>query len=319
MIKERDGIHIEQEKKIVADSRRTAGDINFVSHAHADHLHQGDSEVVCSDTTAALASARTGKDIDYSDSHERIELLSSGHIVGSRAAVVEGEKTVLYTGDVSIQDRLYLDGFQPVEADVLVVESTFGIPAYSLPPQERVVDNIKEWMEEEQRPLMLFGYSLGRAQKLQYIAEEASDRPILVHGAVEKMNHAVEESTDLEFNNLAYTDNREKLENGILIAPSRLSNSDWADKVAREFNAVKAGFSGWAANSSFKYRGGYDRVFPLSDHCGFEDLVSLVEKVDPDKVYTHHGFDEAFTSYLKREKNYNARALKNNQSSLDEF
>jgi len=37
----------------------------------------------------------------------------------------------------------------------------------------------------------------------------------------------------------------------------------------------------------------------LSDHCGFDDLVKLVKQVDPEKVYTTHGFDEEFASYLK--------------------
>jgi len=55
--------------------------------------------------------------------------------MGSRAALIENE--VLYTGDVSIQDRAYMKGFQPVKADKLIVESTYGIPAYRLPNQEK--------------------------------------------------------------------------------------------------------------------------------------------------------------------------------------
>ncbi|MFB6265777.1 MAG: mRNA cleavage and polyadenylation specificity factor-like protein, partial [Candidatus Nanohaloarchaea archaeon] len=319
VIKERDGIHIDGERKVVADGRSSSGDINFVSHAHFDHLHQGSEEVLCSGVTARLTEARTGEEVRKLSGVDGIEMLESGHIIGSRAALVRGDRDVLYTGDVSLRDRLYLEGFEPVEAEVLVVESTYGIPSYSFPPQEEVERRIREWLENEERPMLLFGYSLGKAQKIQKLVEETVDRPLLVHGAVKKMNDAVEEATQLSFDAVPYGENRERLEDGVLVAPSRLSNSDWADELVEDFDAVKAGFSGWAAQDSFRYRGDYDRAFTLSDHCGFDELVELVEEVDPDRVYTHHGFDEAFASYLRREQGLSARTLKKNQSTLDDF
>jgi putative mRNA 3-end processing factor len=133
-IREKDGIHIEGERKVVADSRSFRGDVNFVSHAHFDHMHQGDGEVVSSELTAKLAEARSGEKVDRTEA-ENIELLNSGHILGSSAALVKGEKDVLYTGDVSMRDRVYLDGFEPVSADILIIESTYGIPAYRFPEQ----------------------------------------------------------------------------------------------------------------------------------------------------------------------------------------
>jgi putative mRNA 3-end processing factor len=124
----------------------------------------------------------------------------------------------------------------------------------------------------------------------------------------------------MNFEAIPYGENREIIkENGILVAPSNTSQSDWVEKLVNETEAVKAGFSGWAATDSFKYRGGYDKTFQLSDHCDFNELNRLVEQVNPEKVYVQHGFDEQFASYLKREKGYNARALKQNQSSLTDF
>jgi putative mRNA 3-end processing factor len=166
----------------------------------------------------------------------------------------------------------------------------------------------------------LFGYSLGKAQKIQKIVEEVTERPLLAHGSVKNMNDVVEDASDLSFRAKPYGENRELMkENGILIAPSSSSQSDWVEKLVEETGAVKAGFSGWAATDSFKYRGGYDETFQLSDHCDFNELVELAEKVDPEKVYVQHGFDEEFASFLKREKGFNARALKQNQSSLTDF
>lgn len=319
MIREKDGIHFDLEKKIVADARNAGGDINFVSHAHFDHLTKG-GEVVCSEETARIGEERSGEEITYKEAHESIELLPSGHIIGSRAALIHWDRDILYTGDVSTRDRLYLEGFKSVDADVLVVESTYGIPAYKFPDQEKVEARIIDWIRNTSEPLILFGYSLGKAQKIQKIVEEATSRPVLAHGAVKRMNDIVGEVTDLEFEALPYGENRELMqEDGILIAPSRASRSDWIEKLVNETGAKKAGFSGWAAQESFKHRGGYDATFTLSDHCDFEELVELVEKVDPEKVYTHHGFDEAFASYLSRELGYSARTLKKNQSTLEDF
>lgn len=319
MIREKDGIHIQTSQKIVADSSNSTGDINLISHAHSDHaLKKNAEQIICSKLTAKISEERFGNKIKFSESHDKIELMPSGHIIGSRAALIDDE--VLYTGDVSLQDRTYLAGFKPVKADKLIVESTYGIPAYNLPEQRKVVKEVTDWIRDNSQTLFLFGYSLGRAQKIQYIVQEATNRPIIAHGAIIKMNKIVEEHTDLEFRAKPYKENKELLENNaIMIAPSRSSKADYINKLVDKYDGVKVGFSGWAAHEAFKYRGGYDETFPLSDHCGFEDLIELVKQVDPEKVYTHHGFDEELASYLKKELGVDARALKNNQSSLTDF
>jgi putative mRNA 3-end processing factor len=322
MIREKDGIHFDVNgKTFVADSRSAAGDVNIVSHAHFDHLHQSDSRVVCSDLTARLAEARTGEEVQRHENHD-VELIPSGHILGSSAALFGGEKKYLYTGDVSMRDTAYLQGFQPRSADVLVVESTYGIPAYSFPEQKEIENRIRDFIvDNRDQPLYLFGYSLGKAQKIQKIIEEVAERPVLAHGAVKKMNDAVEQASDMSFDAVPYGENKRKLdeENAILIAPSRSSQADWMEKNVETFSGLKAGFSGWAAQESFKYRGGYDETFVLSDHCDFEELVELVQSVDPEEVYTQHGFDEELASYLSRELGFHAKALKKNQTSLSRF
>jgi len=319
VIRKKDGIHIESDKKIVADSRSSTGEINVISHAHSDHALKKEVEnVICSKLTGRIAEERFDNQFSFSENSEKIELLPSGHIIGSRAALVNDK--VLYTGDVSLQDRIYLDGFKPVKTGKLVVESTYGIPAYTLPDQTKVVGRIKDWIQDNQRTLFLFGYSLGKAQKIQYIIQQVTKRPIIAHGAIIKMNKVIEKHTDLEFRAKPYKENKELLEeDAIMLAPSRSSQADYINKLVEKHDGVKAGFSGWAVQKSFKYRGGYDQTFALSDHCGFEDLVELVKQVDPEKVYTHHGFDEEFAAYLKKELGYDARALKNNQSSLTDF
>lgn len=321
MIREKDGIHVELENRYVIDSRKASGDHTVVSHAHMDHVHRGDNPVITSELTQKLGSERLNSEIETTD-HDNIKLLDSGHIIGSSSVLIEenGER-ILYTGDVSMQDRVYLEGFKPVEADKLVVESTYGIPAYRLPEQKQVEKQIGNWIQDIGKTPYLFGYSLGKAQKIQHIVKKSTDKPIVAHGSVMKMNRIVEEHTDLSFNALEYGKNKDLLRDGeaVFIGPTSFSRSDPIQKLVEKSDGVKAGFSGWGVQESYRHRGGYDKVFPLSDHCGFDDLVELVKSVDPEKVYTHHGFDSEFASHLKKEYGYNARALKENQSSLTDF
>lgn len=321
MIREKDGIHIGKDEKFVADSRKAKGDTNIVSHAHMDHVHRGDSKVVASELTTKLASARLDKEIKK-ETHKNVKLINSGHILGSSSVLIETEgNKVLYTGDISLQNRAYIEGFNPVKADKLIVESTYGIPAYRLPEQKKVEKKIIDWVQDSDKTPFLFGYSLGKAQKIQYIVQKATDKPVVAHGSVKKMNEIVEQNTDLDFNALPYGENKDLLKNGeaVFIGPTSFSRKDALNNLVEKSNGVKTGFSGWGVKESYQYRGGYDKVFPLSDHCGFDDLVKLVKQVDPEKVYTNHGFDSEFASYLKRELGYNARALKKNQSSLTDF
>lgn len=348
-VRHRDGIHFELEDgpdpSIVADARSAVGTVNVVSHAHADHTFRTAPEtVVCSAETAAIAAARTGTSFEFVESAPGIELVPAGHVVGSRAAIVDPEdasdgadsRRYCYTGDFSTRDRCYLEGFDPraIDADVLIVETTYGLPKYRFPTQEALEAEITDWIRDnDDRPLFLFGYSLGRAQKLQWLAREATsstatdtdapddgDREILVSDSIRDVNRAIETATDgrLEFPGRPY-DTLRDLTDEIVVLPSNQARADWVEAAVVRGNALKAGFSGWAVDSSFRYRGNYDVTFPLTDHCDFDELVATVRAIDPEVVYTNHGFDEAFADVLATEFGYRARPLKRDQTTLEEF
>ena len=327
----RDGIHFDVGRRVVADARGATGDVNVVSHAHADHTFRSSPEtVVCSAETAAIADARTGVGFEFVESAPGIELVPAGHVVGSRAALIEGDDGTryCYTGDFSIRDRCYLEGFDPgsIDADVLVMETTYGHPRYRFPPQDELEAAIVDWLvDAADRPLFLFGYSFGRAQKLQHLARRAieaggGDRSILVSKTIREVNAAIEGATDLEFPAREYeASGLTNLTDEIVIVPSNQSRADWLERAVERTDALKGGFSGWAVDSAFRYRGGYDETFPLTDHGDCSELVETVRAIVPDVVYTHHGFDEAFAAHLDAEYDFRARPLQRNQTRLEEF
>lgn len=337
-----DGVEIELATgdRFVADASSPDGDVNFVSHAHGDHLFgTAPGSILCSALTAELAAVRRDVDppetvrawpLDPADPSGRdasptrtpeVDLLPTGHVPGSRAALVDdGETRYLYTGDVATRDRFFLDGFEPVDADVLIVESTYGTPAYEFPPQDVLERRIETWLDEtRESPLLLFGYPLGRAQAIQLLAARADRRELYVTDAIHRLNAVIERHCDVAFDAAPFADHHELEAGDVLVLPSRTAHAGYASELADRFGAIRAGFSGWAVDEGYRYRTGLDVAFPLSDHCDYRELLALVEAVDPEIVSTHHGFADELATNVRSELGVPAQALKRNQSTLGDF
>lgn len=299
------------------------GDATVVSHAHGDHLVGRADPIVASDVTAALAAVRQGEENPQVVDHAAIDLHNAGHVAGSRAAALtdpDTGRTFLYTGDCCTRDRFYLDGFEPVEADVLIIETTYGKPTYSFPPTDAVLTEIQDWLAETMDAVVvLFGYALGRAQKLQCILAESSRSRVFVTDAIARLNEVIEAHLGVSFDARLYDRDVDLSPGDALVLPMQTSRLSWIETLIETNEALTAGFSGWAADRSYTYRRGFDEGFVLSDHCDFEELVDIVEAVDPDRVYTHHGFAADFAQHLTTEYRVETQALKRDQSTLANF
>jgi putative mRNA 3-end processing factor len=316
----RDGIEVtlSDGTRVVCDGDQPDGDVNVVSHAHGDHTPTGEATAVCSPLTAALATTRRDVPL-HRATDDRVKLLPAGHVAGSRAALItdpDGTR-YLYTGDVCTRPRFYLEGFEPPSADVLILEATYGEPQYVFPDHPTVAEDIRTWLAETDQPVLLFGYALGRAQKLQLLAGPVRDR-VFTTSAVAAVNNVIAEHLDVSFPSASFDDDVTLSNGDALVVPITTTRIDWIDALREEVDAATAGFSGWAVEDSFRYRGGYDVTFPLSDHCDFRELEELVGAVDPERVYTQHGAAGSLTTALTR-MGYDATALRQDQTALDEF
>lgn len=201
-----------------------------------------------------------------------------------------------------------------------MIEATYGKPEYVLPSQETVERAIVDWLDETRdQPVLLFGYTLGRAQELQLLANRSSRDRLFVTQATARINSVIEEYYDVEFEAQRYREATELGGGNVLILPTRTNGLSFVDTLVRDHDAIKAGFSGWAIDDSFKYRGDYHATFPLSDHCDFTELLEVIHAVDPMLVYTQHGSAEELATYLTREDGYEAYPLLRNQRSLSDF
>lgn len=279
------------------------GDYNFISHAHSDHIFSKGRNIIASDETISLASQKFKK-----PSFERAETvpfevsqIDNGHILGSRAFLINSDSKILYTGDFSIRDRYFMKGFKPSKADILIIESTFGKPEYVFPSFNETMKEAKDFVEDTIKngsKVSLLGYSLGKAQILSKFAEKIGSV-----GASDEIR---------QFNNIYRNF-------GIDLKPFE-SNENCDIFLAQSLskalkNSVKIGFSGWAVESQYNFSNRIDKSFVISDHADFYDLVKTVKSVSPDKVFIQHGFSAEFSSFLRAE-GFEAVPLSRKQNNL---
>jgi DNA ligase-1 len=281
----------------------------FVSHAHSDHTADH-REVILSEPTARLMSARMGgKRIEHAlkfnepqtfqrgGNEFRITLVPAGHIFGSAMSLIECEgESLLFTGDFKLRRGLSAEACQPVHADALIMETTYGRPQYHFPPTEDVMRGVVRFCKEaldNDETAVLYGYSLGKSQEILCALADAG-LPIVLHGTVFNMTKVYE-----QFGHCFPP--YEKYEAGhakgkVVLCPPSVSGSAMLRSLGKTRGAV---LTGWAVDPGCKYQYRCDAAFPLSDHADFPDLIEFVKQVQPKRVHTLHGFAGDFAATLR--------------------
>lgn len=290
----------------------------FISHAHSDHT-AAHREIIVSAATSRLMHARLrgqwqehvvpyGQPVRFENDGLafHITLLPAGHIFGSAMALIEADgASLLYTGDFKLRPSLSAESCEPRTADILIMECTYGRREYRFPPAAEVMQSVirfcREALDNDETPVLL-GYSLGKSQELLCALSEAG-LPLMLHEQVFQLTEIYK-----EFGHCfpAYEKfNDESAKGKVLLCPPHVSNSTALRSLGEIRRAV---LTGWALDPGCKYRYQSQAAFPISDHADFPELLELVRKVSPKKVYTVHGFTREFAQTL-RELGYDARAL----------
>ncbi|MBL9214926.1 MAG: hypothetical protein JNG83_05575 [Opitutaceae bacterium] len=295
----------------------------FVSHAHSDHVapHR---EILATRETASLMRLRVGGRrqetvLDYdtpwqSDFGCEVRLYPAGHIFGSAMFHVTAEPgTLLYTGDFKLRPSLAAEPCAAPRADVLIMETTFGLPRYVFPPAEEIERDLvafcRQALADGVTPV-LFAYSLGKTQELLQIVGRAG-LPVMLQAQGYKLTRRYAE-LGMELPSFSLFDERAHAGH-VVISPPMPGHNPPLSWIHPKRTAVA---TGWAMDSGATYRHGCDAAFPLSDHADFPDLLRLVEQVQPRLVFTLHGFAREFAATL-RARGVEAWAIgQNNQLEL---
>jgi putative mRNA 3-end processing factor len=168
-----------------------------ITHAHGDHLREGSRAYLCSDAARAPVAHRLGSDaavsaVAYGEVVElngvRVSLHPAGHILGSAQVRVEHRGEVwVASGDYKQAPDPTCAPFEPVRCHTFITEATFALPVFRWDPPADTIRDICAWWDEMRaagRPAVLFGYALGKAQRLLAELASVTDRTVFVHGSL---------------------------------------------------------------------------------------------------------------------------------------
>ncbi len=283
-----------------------------VTHAHADHARPGSEAYLASASGEALLRERLGdvtlETLAWGERRRigdvTVSLHPAGHVWGSAQVRVEREGEVwVVTGDYKVHGDPVAEPFELVPCHTLVSECTFGLPIYRWPEPESVYRAIDAWWRENReagRTSVLFAYSLGKAQHVLG-AVDASQGPLLCHGAVERMNEA-HRRAGVALPDTRYADaaaaRATRGEALVIAPPSSGGRPGWL----RKFGPTSTAFaSGWMQVRGVRRRRAADRGFVLSDHADWNGILQVVRESGAERVGLTHGKTAPMVRYLREE------------------
>ena len=292
----------------------------IITHAHADHARPGCGEYWACDQSETILRQRLGRDIkihsinygeEFRLGQAKLSLHSAGHVLGSAQVRIEvGDEVWLVTGDYKRCHDPSCEPFESVKCDVLITESTFGLPIYRWKSGKQVAREIYEWWRTEtEHPSLLFCYTFGKAQRV--LAELKSlgiMEEVLLHGAVETITgHYREAGVDMvPTRPVSELERKDPLKGRLIIAPPSAYKSPWMKRFKEPQTAFA---SGWMAVRGARRRRGYERGFVLSDHADWTGLIMTIKQSEAKTIYITHGQEDVLARYLTEVEGLNAFPL----------
>jgi len=214
--------------------------------------------------------------------NERLTLYPADHILGAAQVLVEDEEGTrcVYTGDFRLSHTPI------IEADVLVIEATYGNP-FQVRPFERVVENALVSQVEsglKKGPVYVFGYH-GKLQEVMQILRNNKVRaPFVVPEKVFHVSKICERHGMRLGKYLLSSEDEAKAmtERGEPHVAFYHMNS--RRYVGRE--AFRISVSGWEFSSPRRQIADNEHVIALSDHSDFNGLLRYVRESKPKLVIT---------------------------------
>ncbi len=276
-----------------------------ITHGHSDHARAGHGAVLATPETLAIMAERYGAEFAGTTQAcaygERVDvggvevsLVPAGHVLGSAQAVVRWKGlTMVVSGDYKRRRDPTCPAFEPVPCDVFISEATFGLPVFRHPPDaDEIARLLRSVAQFPERTHLVGAYALGKAQRVIRLLREAGwDRPIHVHGALERLNRLYEaHGVDLGPLAPATASGKGDLAGEIVIAPPSALQDRWSRRFA---DPVGAFASGWMRVRARARQRGVELPLVLSDHADWDELTTTVDELRPGELWITHGREEA--------------------------
>ena len=288
-------------KCVACDSFDDARPLRVVTHAHYDHLTglqqslRRCKAVIMTAATKDLLEVMRGrwsltrgnvKTLAYEEpliyEDEKLSLYFADHILGTAQVLVEDAEgtRILYTSDFRLPKTPIIN------ADVLVIEATYGNPM-QVRPFKKIVENALVSLVErglKQGPVYIFGYH-GKLQEVMQILRNARVKaPFIVPEKVFRISEICEKHGMRLGRYLLFSEDE---------AQSMLKKKDSYTALyhmnSRRYigkDAFRIFVSGWEFSSPRRQIGDSEHIVALSDHSDFKGLLQYVEESKPKLVIT---------------------------------
>jgi putative mRNA 3-end processing factor len=292
-----------------------------ITHGHSDHARAGHGAVLATAQTLAIMAERYGEDftrlrqsVEYGEaaSHNGVEvrLVPAGHVLGSAQAVISWRGlTMVVSGDYKRRRDPTCAGFEPTPCHVFISEATFGLPVFAHPPDGEEIGRLVQSLSQfPERAHLVGAYALGKAQRIIRLLREAGwERPIHVHGALERLNALYEREGVALGPILPATGlKKDALGGEVVIAPPSAIQDRWARRFA---DPVTAFASGWMGVRARARQRGVELPLVISDHADWGELTATFEELAPEEIWITHGREEGLLRWAEI-NGMKARALR---------
>lgn len=291
----------------------------LTTHAHADHARSGSVEYRCSAPGAGVLRRRidpAGRARILGTAYREVFDVNgvgcswhpAGHVLGSAQLRLEfGGEVWVVTGDFKRIADPTCAPFESVACDVLITESTFGLPVYRFEPGAVIARDIRDWWRAcaaAGATAVVWAYSLGKTQRLLGELGALGDLPgpLVVHPAADGLcGDYVAEGIDLPPWMVLDVDAGQKgaraAPTGALVVAPPGGNADlWLATLGTVQAAV---VSGWSRVRKHRGRSAARTHFALSDHADWPDLVRTALESKARRVCVHHGPSMILAEHLR--------------------
>jgi len=276
--------------------------LRVVTHVHSDHLlglrqslRKCETVVMTPATRDLIDVMRSPlflmrgnvKTLDYGETFvyndERLTLHLADHILGAAQVLVEDNAGVriLYTGDFRVSRT------PVVEADVLVIEATYGNSSRVRSFREDVEESLVSLVEESlmRGPVFVFGYH-GKLQEVMEVLHKAKVGVPFV--MPEKVFHVCKvcERYGMRFGRRLLLSQDERAQTMLSRGEPCVAFYHMNSRRRLGENGVRIFVSGWEFREVCRRRAENEFTVALSDHSDFHGLLRYVEESRPKMVFT---------------------------------
>jgi putative mRNA 3-end processing factor len=300
----------------------------IVTHAHSDHARRGSSSYITAQSGVGVLKERLGqkiavRSVPYQESFTlgrvRVSLHSAGHILGSAQVRIEHDGEVwVVSGDYKRERDPSCEPFEPVRCDTFITEATFGTPKFVWEKDRDHGKEMAQWWDStaaEGKNAVIFGYSLGKAQRILAELAPYTTKPILIDDSVAGITECYRAEGKILAPTLELSkvlkQTRQDLKGELIIAPPSILKEKLAPLLGQYTTAFA---SGWMQSNSQTPGRRYDHGFVMSDHSDWNDLNQTIFETGAKRVFVQHrngtlirhlrkkGIDAHSDEFLKPEK-----------------